>query len=61
MTLHDVGGPCPVSWSKDWLSTEEETLSQDCNLEVLPEFPAYWPALQISDLPAPTITQADSK
>ena len=41
-----------ISWRRNFAS--------NCNIEILPEFPACWPALQISDLPATTITYTDS-
>lgn len=29
----------------------EEILPQDCNIEIVPEFPACWSTLKISDMP----------
>lgn len=35
-------------------SSGEGILPQDCNMEILSEFPSCQPALQISDVPSPT-------
>ena len=34
---------------------EKGILPQGCNIEIVPIVSAYWPALQISNLPSPTL------
>ena len=53
IALHNVGGPHPICWRHKEQNLrfprEEGILPQDLDIEILPGFPAYWPAPQISD------------